>query len=90
MKIFVKTKAGSKYNKVEPPALKLWKEGDFTSQAERKEEYYTVSVKEEPIQGKANDAVMKLLAEYFKVSKSSVKLVLGSTSKRKVFEIKGI
>lgn len=88
MKIFVKAKAGSKYNKVEPPALKLWKEGG--REGDRVEDYYVVSVKEEPIQGRANDAIIKLLAEHFKVSKSSVRLVLGASSKMKVFDIKGL
>ncbi len=48
---------------------------------------YKVSIKEPPVDGKANEAIVRVLAEYFKVSKSSVRLVSGSTSKQKVFEI---
>ena len=81
MKIFVKAKAGSKENKVEPPPLKLWSEDD------KKGDYYTVSVKEPAKQGKANQAIEKLLAEYFKTSLSHVRLVSGASAKRKVFEI---
>jgi len=81
MKIFVKAKAGAKENKVVPPAMKLF-------QTENKsDEYYTVSVKEAPIEGRANDAIIRVLAEYFGVSQNAVRLVSGSTSKRKVFEI---
>ncbi len=81
MKIFVKAKAGAKENKIVPPDLTLWKEVD------RKEEYFTVFVKEPPIAGKANLAIAKLLAEYFKKSPREVRLVSGASSKRKVFEI---
>ncbi|KKT78896.1 MAG: hypothetical protein UW76_C0044G0002 [Parcubacteria group bacterium GW2011_GWF2_44_8b] len=79
MKIFIKAKVNAKENKVTPPLLKLMPET---------EEYYTVSVKERPVEGRANEAITKLLAEHFKVSLSQVLLISGATSKRKVFEIK--
>lgn len=50
-------------------------------------DYYNVSVKEPPKEGRANDAVVKILAEYFDVGRSSVKLLRGATSKIKVFDI---
>ena len=46
-----------------------------------------VKVKEPPKEGKANRAVVRLLAEYFKVPQSSVKILSGSASKNKVIEI---
>ncbi len=46
-----------------------------------------VSVKEPPVQGRANAAIQKALAEYFKVAPSRVRLVAGYSSKQKVFEI---
>ena len=46
-----------------------------------------VFVREPAIDGKANQAVEKLLADYYKVSKSRVKLVSGLTSKQKRFSI---
>lgn len=47
----------------------------------------TVYVRERAIDGKANEAVAELLADYYKVSKSRVKLLKGLTSKTKLFEI---
>ncbi|NMC35969.1 DUF167 domain-containing protein [Candidatus Beckwithbacteria bacterium] len=37
--------------------------------------------------GQANEAVIKLLADYFKVKKSAVDLLQGETSRQKVIEI---
>ena len=48
---------------------------------------YKVSVKEVPVGGKANEAIIKVLAKYFDVAPSLVRLVSGATSKRKIFEI---
>lgn len=84
MKIFVKAKPGSKENKVLAPEKKLWSEIANTK------EYYTVYVKDRPVRGKANFAIERQLAEYFKVSMSRVKLISGNTSKTKVFEIIGL
>ena len=48
---------------------------------------FIVSVKEPPKQGKANKAIIKALAEYFKIAPSCVSLISGFSSKQKVFEI---
>lgn len=48
---------------------------------------YKVDVKAPPVEGKANEAVCEVLAEYFGKSKSSVRVVQGSTNSRKVVEI---
>jgi hypothetical protein len=48
---------------------------------------FLVRVKEPPKEGKANKAVVKLLAEYFKVPQHSVRVVSGLGSKNKVIEI---
>ena len=40
-----------------------------------------------PVDGAANDAVIRALAEYFKVPKSSIKIVRGMTARNKVVEI---
>ena len=50
---------------------------------------YLVKVKEPPREGKANRAVIKLLAKHFNVSQSSVRVVGGLGSKNKVIEIVG-
>lgn len=46
-----------------------------------------VYVREAAVEGKANVAVIKLLAEYFNAPKSNVQLVAGHKSKIKIFEI---
>lgn len=71
MKISVKVKAGAKQEKVEKVS-----EGNFA-----------VWVREKPQDGKANEAVQEMLAEYFDVAKSRVTLISGQKSKTKLFEI---
>jgi hypothetical protein len=46
-----------------------------------------VYVSEPPLEGKANQAVIKSLAEYFKVKKNQVRLLSGEKSKNKIVEI---
>ena len=46
-----------------------------------------VYTKEPAIEGRANAAAIKLIAEHFEASRMSVKLIRGHTSKYKVFEI---
>jgi len=50
---------------------------------------FIVGVKEPPIKGKANKAIIKALAEYFKISASRICLVSGFSSKQKIVEIMG-
>jgi len=50
----------------------------------------TIYIKAPAIEGRANVAAMKLLAKYFGVAPSKVKLVRGATSKHKVFEVDGV
>jgi len=52
-----------------------------------KEKEYKVWVTAPPVGGKANEAVIQLLAWEFDVPKSSVSLISGHTSKNKTFEI---
>ena len=49
--------------------------------------HFIVSVKEPPVQGKANVAIAKALAEHFGVSASSVRLVSGFSSREKAFNL---
>jgi len=71
MKIFVKAKPNAKKTKVE----------------KIDDSHFAVSVKEPPIQGMANLAIIKVFAEYFGVAPSSVKIVSGFTSRQKIIEI---
>jgi uncharacterized protein (TIGR00251 family) len=50
---------------------------------------FIVRVKEPPREGKANQAVIKLLAEYFGVSKSNVRILSGFGSRNKIVEVTG-
>lgn len=46
-----------------------------------------VYVKEPPLQGRANKAVIDVLSEYFKVKKYQITLLRGQKSKQKVFRV---
>jgi len=48
---------------------------------------YIVTVKAVPIEGKANEAIIKVLAKHFKIAPSLIRLVSGEKSKIKRFEI---
>ena len=71
MKLFVNVKTGAKAVKVEKMS-----ESDFK-----------VSVKAPPKEGRANEAVIAALSDYFDVPKSSISIVSGFKFKRKVIEV---
>jgi uncharacterized protein YggU (UPF0235/DUF167 family) len=71
MKIFVKAKPGAREEKVV-------KVDDIN---------YVVSVKERPVEGRANFAIGLALAKYFNVPNYEVKLISGTSSRQKIFEI---
>lgn len=48
---------------------------------------YRVAVNASPIEGKANEAVIKALSDYFSVPKSAVRIVMGFRGKKKLVEI---
>ncbi len=48
---------------------------------------YAVSVKSPARQGKANAELIRLLADHFKVARSSVRIISGLKSKNKVINI---
>lgn len=49
-----------------------------------------VAVNAPPVDGKANEAVVRVLAETFGVSRSAVSIVRGETGRRKTVRIVGI
>jgi uncharacterized protein (TIGR00251 family) len=51
------------------------------------EEFFEVRVNAPPEKGRANERIRELLAEYFGVPKSRVRLIRGETSRDKVFEV---
>lgn len=48
---------------------------------------YKIKTTKPPEDGKANASVVEILANYFDVSKSKIKIKKGETSRLKVFEI---
>ncbi len=52
-----------------------------------KEKSFLVLVKEPPVGGKANAAVVKALARYFKIPQARVRIASGHKSKQKIVEI---
>ena len=71
MKIYVTAKPNARVNKVE-------KHDDV---------HFTVSVQAEPVQGRANIAIIQALADYFDIPKSRVVILRGQTSREKIVEI---
>ena len=72
IRVLVKAKPNSKKEIIE-------KIGDFE---------FIISVKEPPIKGKANIAIMEKLSDHFNISISNISLISGFSSKNKIFEIK--
>jgi uncharacterized protein (TIGR00251 family) len=58
-----------------------------TEELSREGDGFIAKVKEPPREGKANQAVVKLLAEHFGVPKSRVIILSGFSSKNKVVEV---
>ncbi len=48
---------------------------------------YKVKLTAPPVDGQANELLIKLMADYFNVAKSSVKILSGKTAKIKLLEI---
>ena len=69
MKISVKVKPQAKQDKVEKTGLND----------------YIVWVKAKAIEGKANQAVVKILSEYFDIAKSKAVLIKGKKARDKIF-----
>jgi len=58
-----------------------------SEEVRREGDSFIVKVKEPPREGKANQAVIRLLAEHLGVPKSQVRILSGSKSKNKVVEV---
>ena len=51
------------------------------------EDHLVVRVKEPPKEGKANEAVLRAVAEYYGVAQRDVRLVSGATGRHKIVEV---
>lgn len=49
-----------------------------------------VRLKSAPVDGKANEELVRVLAKYFRVTQKSIVIKQGSTGKKKLIEIVGI
>jgi hypothetical protein len=58
-----------------------------TEEVSQEGDSFIVKVKEPPKEGKANQAVIKLLAEHFRVPQSHVRILSGFKSRNKVIEV---
>jgi len=52
------------------------------------DEGYLVRVKAQPREGKANEAVIRLVAEHFGVTRSQVRITSGLSGRNKIVEIR--
>jgi uncharacterized protein (TIGR00251 family) len=48
---------------------------------------YEVHIKERPVDGKANTALIKILAEHFDLTQRQISIITGSGSRQKIVEI---
>ena len=60
-----------------------------TEELSREGDSFIIKVKEPPKEGKANQAVIKLLAEHFSVPQSQVRILSGFRSRNKIVEVIG-
>jgi uncharacterized protein (TIGR00251 family) len=58
-----------------------------TEELSQKGDSFIIKVKEPPKEGKANQAVIKLLADHFGVPQSQVRILSGFRSRNKVIEV---
>ncbi|TET50684.1 MAG: DUF167 domain-containing protein [Dehalococcoidia bacterium] len=58
-----------------------------TEELSQEGDSFIVKVKEPPREGKANQAVIKLLAQHFGVPQSRVRIISGLRSRNKVIEV---
>ncbi len=56
----------------------------------KSEDSFEIKVKEKPIKGEANRAVVKLLADYLGLPAGKIRLIKGAKQRNKIFEIKEI
>jgi uncharacterized protein (TIGR00251 family) len=58
-----------------------------TEEVSQEGDSFIIKVKEPPREGKANQAVIKLLAEHFGVPQSQVRILSGFRSRNKLIEV---
>ncbi len=71
MKLFITAKPGASKESVE----------------KTDETHFVVAVKEPPVQGRANAAIIKALANFLDVAPSRVRIIAGTISRQKTIEV---
>lgn len=64
------------------------KPGSREAKLEKAGNGYLAYIKEPPVEGRANRALIRLLSEHFGVPRSRIAIVSGARSRRKIVEIK--
>lgn len=54
----------------------------------KSQDSFDIKIKEKPQRGEANKGVIRVLAEYFKISESKVRIIKGFREPAKIIEIK--
>ncbi|MEK7090772.1 MAG: DUF167 domain-containing protein [Patescibacteria group bacterium] len=54
------------------------------------ESHFVVSVKEPPVEGRANAAIIRALSDYFGITSSNLKIISGYTSRHKIIDVSGL
>ena len=62
--------------------------GAKINQIEFTEEFVKIKIKQRPIEGKANKAIIEYLSDIFDVAKTKISIATGQTSSIKTIEIK--
>ena len=68
--------------------VKVFPEAKEEGVVKRADDEFEVRVKEKAEKGRANKAVIRMLANYFKISESKIRLIKGFKERNKIFEIK--
>ena len=67
--------------------VKVFPESKRKTVFKKSEDSFEVRVKSKPVMGEANREVIRILALYFKISQSKVRLIRGHKQSNKIFEI---
>jgi len=54
---------------------------------EKSENSFEISIKEDPIGGKATKRVVEILAERFEINQKQIRIIKGGKARNKIFEI---
>jgi len=67
---------------------KVFPNSKKTEIIKKSEDSYEIRVKEKPVRGEANRAVISVLTSFLKISESKIRLIKGFKGRNKIFEIK--